>query len=142
MKRIITYNVNGIRAAVKKGLFEWMTAADPDMICIQETKAQPDQIPVVELEMMGYTSFIHSAKKKGYSGVAIFSKHEPDHVEAGMGIPKYDDEGRFLRLDFGDTSVVSVYHPSGSSGELRQAFKMQWLSDFQDYVTELKKTRP
>lgn len=142
MTRIITYNVNGIRAAIKKGLLEWISAADPDLVCIQETKAQPYQIPVVELEMLGYKSYIHSAKKKGYSGVAILSKKIPDHIEPGIGIQKYDDEGRFLRLDFGDLSVVSVYHPSGSSGEDRQAFKMQWLSDFQDYVTELRKIRP
>ncbi len=141
MKRIITYNVNGIRAAVKKGFMEWLTAADPDIICLQETKAQPEQIPVVELEMLGYKSYIHSAKKKGYSGVAILSKIDADHVEIGMGIPKYDDEGRFIRADFGEISVVSVYHPSGSSGDLRQAFKMGWLSDFQNYITELRKTR-
>jgi len=142
MTRIISYNVNGIRAAIKKGLIEWISAADPDVLCIQETKAQPDQIPLFEFEMMGYRSYAHSAKKKGYSGVAIFTKNEPDHVVAGTDIQKYDDEGRFLRLDFGDVSVVSVYHPSGSSGDERQAFKTQWLSDFQDYVTELRKTRP
>jgi len=142
MTRIISYNVNGIRAAIKKGLIEWISAAAPDVLCIQETKAQPDQIPLFEFEIMGYRSYAHSAKKKGYSGVAIFTKNEPDHVEAGTGIQKYDDEGRFLRLDFGDVSVVSVYHPSGSSGDERQAFKMQWLFDFQDYVTELRKTRP
>jgi len=142
MTRIISYNVNGIRAAIKKGLIEWISAADPDVLCIQETKAQPDQIPLFEFEIMGYRSYAHSAKKKGYSGVAIFTKNEPDHVVAGTGIQKYDDEGRFLRLDFGDVSVVSVYHPSGSSGDERQAFKMQWLFDFQDYVTELRKTRP
>jgi len=142
MTRIISYNVNGIRAAIKKGLIEWISAADPDVLCIQETKAQPDQIPLFEFEIMGYRSYAHSAKKKGYSGVAIFTKNEPDHVVAGTGIQKYDDEGRFLRLDLGDVSVVSVYHPSGSSGDERQAFKMQWLFDFQDYVTELRKTRP
>ena len=142
MKRIISYNINGIRAAIKKGLIEWIQAADPDVLCIQETKAQLDQIPLFEFEMMGYRTFAHSAKKKGYSGVAIFTKNEPDHVAVGTGIQKYDDEGRFLRLDFGDVSVVSVYHPSGSSGDERQAFKMQWLFDFQDYVTELRKTRP
>jgi exodeoxyribonuclease-3 len=92
--------------------------------------------------MMGYKSFIHSAKKKGYSGVAIFTKTIPDHVEFGMGIPVYDDEGRLLRADYGDVSVVSVYHPSGSSGDERQVFKMQWLKDFQEYVNILKKKRP
>ncbi len=142
MLRIITYNINGIRAAVKKGFMEWLAAADPDIICLQETKAQPDQIPIVELEMLGYKSYIHSAKKKGYSGVAILSKKDADHVEIGMGIPKYDDEGRFIRADFGEISVVSVYHPSGSSGDLRLAFKMEWLSDYQNYITELRKTRP
>ena len=120
---------------------EWLVAADPDIVCIQETKAQPDQIPVVELEMFGYKTYMHSAVKKGYSGVAILSKKEPDHVEIGIGIPKYDNEGRFIRADYGDISVVSVYHPSGSSGEERLAFKMQWLDDFQDYVSDLRKER-
>jgi len=142
MARIISYNVNGIRAAIKKGLIEWVQVADPDILCLQETKAQPDQIPVMDFALAGYKTFIHSAKKKGYSGVALFTKKEPDHIETGMGIKKYDDEGRFLRADFGDISVVSVYHPSGSSGDHRQAFKMEWLSDFQDYVTELRLSRP
>lgn len=142
MTRIISYNVNGIRAAVKKGFIEWLEAADPDIVCLQETKAQPDQIPVFEFEAMGYKTYIQSAQKKGYSGVTILTKKEPDHVQIGIGIEKYDFEGRFIRLDFGDISIVSVYHPSGSSGDERQAFKMQWLFDFQDYVTELRKTRP
>jgi exodeoxyribonuclease-3 len=142
MKRIISYNVNGIRAAIKKGLLEWFSAVDADIICLQETKAQPDQIPLFDIEALGYRSYWYSAKKKGYSGVAILSKQEADHVEYGMGIPKYDDEGRFIRADYGDLSVVSAYHPSGSSGELRQAFKMEWLADFQQYINELKKERP
>lgn len=142
MTKIITYNVNGIRAAVRKGFIEWIDEIDPDVVCIQETKAQTDQIPVFELETMGYKTYSFSAVKKGYSGVAILTKKEPDHIEYGMGIEKYDFEGRFIRADFGDVSVVSVYHPSGSSGDLRQDFKMQWLSDFQDYITELRKTRP
>ena len=142
MTRIITYNVNGIRAAVRKGFTEWLAATDPDIVCIQETKAQDDQIPIFELEMMGYKTFSFSAIKKGYSGVAIFTKQQPDKVETGIGIEKYDNEGRFIRADFGDVSVISVYHPSGSSGDLRQDFKMQWLSVFQDYILELRKTRP
>ena len=121
---------------------EWLSAADPDIVCLQETKAQPDQIPVFEFESMGYKTFIHSAKKKGYSGVVILSKKEPDHIEYGLGIEKYDNEGRFIRADYGDISVVSVYHPSGSSGEERLAFKMKWLDEFQEYVTNLRKTRP
>lgn len=140
--KIITYNVNGIRAAVKKGFFDWLKEENPDVVCIQETKAQPDQIPVFEFSELGYHTFSYSAEKKGYSGVAILCKQQPDHIEYGMGIEKYDREGRFLRVDFGDLSIVSVYHPSGSSGELRQAFKMEWLKDYQDYILELHKTRP
>ena len=142
MKKIISYNVNGIRAAVRKGFLDWMKAVDADIICIQETKAQPDQIPVFEFAELGYQSFVYSAQKKGYSGVAILSKTKPDHVEYGMGIPEYDYEGRMIRTDYGDVSVISVYHPSGSSGELRQAFKMRWLEDFHNYINELKKERP
>lgn len=140
--KIISYNVNGIRAALRKGLTEWLKAVDADIVCIQETKAQSEQIPAFEFEELGYINHWFSAKKKGYSGVAILTKKKPDNVFYGMGIEKYDDEGRFLRVDFGDVSIVSVYHPSGSSGELRQAFKMQWLDDFHNYINELKKTRP
>lgn len=140
--KIITYNVNGIRAAISKGLYDWIRREDPDILLLQETKAQPDQVPVLDFEMMGYRSWWHSAQKKGYSGVAILTRIEPDRVIAGMGIKKYDDEGRFIRADFGELSVVSVYHPSGSSGEERQAFKMQWLEDYYDYIAKLKKERP
>lgn len=142
MPRIITYNVNGIRAAMGKGLIDWMQSAKPDILCVQEIKANPDQVGVFEFEELGYHHFWYPAQKKGYSGVAIFSKIKPDHVEYGCGIKEYDDEGRFIRADFGDVSVVSVYHPSGSSGDDRQDFKMKWLSDFQNYVTELQKNRP
>jgi exodeoxyribonuclease-3 len=140
--KIITYNVNGIRAAVQKGFLDWLKQANPDIVCIQETKAQPDQIPVFGLAELGYLSYIFSAKKKGYSGVAIFSKTKPDHVEYGMGIEKYDYEGRMIRADYQDISVMSVYHPSGSSGDHRQSFKMEWLVDFMNYINDLKRTRP
>lgn len=140
--KIITYNVNGIRSALSKGLAGWIAAEQPDILCLQETKAQPDQIPTPELEALGYRSYFFSAVKKGYSGVAILTRREPDRVVSGMGIEKYDAEGRLLRADYGDLSVVSVYHPSGTSGDERQAFKMQWLADFQDYVSELVKERP
>lgn len=142
MKKIISYNVNGIRAAIRKGLLDWLTAVDADIVCLQETKAQPDQIPLFDIEALGYRSYWFSAQKKGYSGVAILSKTEPDHVSYGMGIQKYDDEGRFIRADYGDISVVSAYHPSGSSGEERQAFKMMWLEDYQRHIDTLKKERP
>ena len=140
--KIVTYNVNGIRAAMSKGFIDWLTATSPDVLCIQETKAQPDQIPTMDFTMAGYHTYVHSAEKKGYSGVAILSKQVPDNVVVGIGIPEYDKEGRFIRADFGDVSVISVYHPSGTSGDERQDFKMKWLDDFQNYITELKKERP
>ena len=142
VKRIITYNVNGIRAAAGKGFVEWLAQSGADVVCLQEIKALPEQIPVMELAAAGYQTYCFSAQKKGYSGVAVLSKTTPDKVVKGMGIPAYDNEGRFLRADFGDLSVVSVYHPSGTSGEERQAFKMQWLDDFTAYVEELRRERP
>lgn len=142
MKKIITYNLNGIRAAIGKGLLEWIKEIDADIMCFQETKAQLDQIPVMDFQGSGYSNYWYSAVKKGYSGVGLITKKEPDAVIYGMGIKKYDDEGRMIRADFGDISVISVYHPSGSSGEERQAFKMIWLDDFLNYITELRKTRP
>ena len=140
--RIFSYNVNGIRAAISKGLLQWLEANSPDVVCLQEIKATQDQIPLMEIEMLGYQHFWFPAKKKGYSGVAILSKITPDNVVYGMNNPEYDDEGRFIRADFGDLSVVSVYHPSGTSGDERQDFKMKWLEDFQNYVNNLRKERP
>jgi exodeoxyribonuclease III len=142
MKKIISYNVNGIRAALGKNLLDWIKIVDPDIICIQESKAQPDQIPQLDFEMAGYHTYWYSAQKKGYSGVGIITKQVPDQVVYGMNNKKYDDEGRVIRADYGDISVISVYHPSGTSGDLRQGFKYEWLDDFLDYVNELKKTRP
>lgn len=142
MKKIITYNVNGIRAAMRKGFIDWLKAAAPDIVCLQETKAQPDQIPVFDFDEAGYHHYWFSAEKKGYSGVGLLCKSKPDKVVKGMGIDKYDAEGRFIRADFGDISVVSVYHPSGSSGDMRQDFKMVWLDDFYNYIQDLQKERP
>ncbi len=142
MRRIITYNVNGIRAAMGKGLIDWMKSTDPDILCVQEIKASPEQVGVFEFEEMGYHHYWYPAQKKGYSGVAIFSKQKPDNVVYGCGIKEYDDEGRFIRADYGDISVISVYHPSGSSGDDRQAFKMKWLADFANYIEELRRERP
>ncbi|MBR1922528.1 MAG: exodeoxyribonuclease III [Paludibacteraceae bacterium] len=138
---IISYNVNGIRAAVSKGLFSWLQEADPDVFCIQESKAQPEQIPVEQMQDLGYHSFIHSADKKGYSGVCIFSKREPDQVVVGMGKPRYDSEGRVLRADYGDLTVVCVYVPSGTTGDIRQEFKMDFLEVFLQWMIRLRKER-
>lgn len=140
-KSIVTYNVNGIRAAVKKGLLDWMKDGQYDIVCLQETKCQPDQGPIEELEAMGYHHCWHSAEKKGYSSVATFSKIKPDLIVAGTGMEKYDLEGRVLRTDFGDTTILNCYFPSGSSGEIRQAFKYEFLDDFYPWVNELKKER-
>ena len=140
--KIITYNVNGIRSAVGKGLHTWLKASSPDIVCFQETKAQPDQIPVELFEELGYHHYWFSATKKGYSGVGILTKIKPDHVDFGMNIQEYDDEGRTIMAHFGDTTVMSVYHPSGTTGEERQSFKMRWLDDFLEYIIELRKTRP
>ncbi len=142
MKRIISYNVNGIRAAMKKDFVGWLQAANPDIICLQETKAQEDQVETEELKKLGYHLYWYSAQKKGYSGVAIFTKEKPLHVEYGMSHDLYDFEGRVLRADYKDYSVISVYMPSGSSGEVRQEFKIQWLEDFQNYIDTLKKKIP
>ncbi len=141
MKRIVTYNVNGIRAALSKNWMDWLKAANPDVICLQETKANPEQLDLTLFEEAGYKHYWHSAQKKGYSGVAILTKEQPDNIVYGCGIQKYDDEGRVLRVDYGDNSILSVYMPSGSSGDDRQAFKMAWLSDFQKYINSLKKER-
>ena len=142
MMRIISYNVNGIRSAISKGFLEWLDSERPDVVCLQETKAQPDQIPQFHFKELGYHSYWHSAEKKGYSGVAILSLEKPDHVEYGMGNPLYDREGRVIRADYGPLSVISVYHPSGSSGDERQAFKMKWLEHFLEYIMVLRKQKP
>lgn len=140
--KIITYNVNGIRAAINKGFLDWLSATDADVVCLQEIKALAEQIPLVEFEALGYHTYWFSAQKKGYSGVAILSKKVPDNIVFGMGIEKYDNEGRMIRADFGNLSVISVYHPSGTTGEERQSFKMEWLSDFQKYIIDLQNSRP
>lgn len=140
--KIISYNVNGVRAATKKGLLEWIGTNDFDIVCLQETKAMKEQAPLALIEEMGYKHYWHSAEKKGYSGVATFCKKEPTQVIAGCGIEKYDREGRILRTDFGDWTLLNIYFPSGSSGEERHAFKLEFLNDIYDWVNELRKERP
>lgn len=140
--KIVSYNLNGIRSAINKGLLSWLQMENPDVFCIQESKAQPEQIDTLAMQELGYHSYIHSAEKKGYSGVCIFSKQVPDRVVAGMGISAYDSEGRVLRADFGDITIVCVYIPSGTTGDARQAVKMQFLEDFLQWVTALRKERP
>lgn len=140
--KIVSYNLNGIRSAMSKGLLTWLQQYDPDVFCIQESKAQPEQIDLLAFQELGYHAYLHSAEKKGYSGVGIFSKQEPDRVVAGMGIPRYDSEGRVLRADFGDITVVCAYIPSGTTGDIRQEFKMDFLEVFLKFIKDLRKERP
>ncbi len=142
--KIITYNVNGIRAALKKGFLSWVKSADPDVLCLQEVKASKSQVlgELSLFENLGYNIYWHEAEKKGYSGVAILSKEKPRHVEIGCGIEDYDQEGRVIRADFDSVSIMSLYIPSGSSGEARQNYKMHWLAKFLDYSKKLKEEFP
>ncbi len=142
MTKIISYNVNGIRAAFRKGLSEWLTLENPDIVCIQEIKANFEQVDVKNIEELGYKHFWHSAEKKGYSGVAFFVKEEPLNVVCGCGIKSIDIEGRIIRIDYKEYSVLNVYMPSGSSGEHRQVFKMSFLNDFYNYIQGLNHSIP
>jgi exodeoxyribonuclease III len=142
MPKIISYNVNGIRSAINKGWFDWVKAAAPDIVLLQEIKAQPGQLNLSDFEAAGFGHhYWHPAVKKGYSGVAILSRTKPDHVEIGCGNELYDFEGRIIRADYGDVSVMSVYMPSGTTGDERQQFKYGFLDFFQTYIDELKKKR-
>jgi exodeoxyribonuclease-3 len=140
--KIISYNVNGIRAAIKKGFINWLATTKADVICLQETKANKDQLDLSLFEEIGYTqNFWFSAQKKGYSGVAILSKIKPNHVEYGTGIETMDFEGRNLRVDFDDFSLMSLYLPSGTN-DARLNFKLNYMAEFQEYINHLKKEIP
>ncbi|WP_167598330.1 MULTISPECIES: exodeoxyribonuclease III [Leeuwenhoekiella] len=139
--KIITYNVNGIRAAIRKGLLDWLKAANPDVLLLQETKAHKEQLDIDLFEETGYHDYWFSAQKKGYSGVAILSKKEPDNIVHGTGIDYMDHEGRNIRADFGDLSIMSMYLPSGTNID-RLEHKLRYMADFQEYAEELRKTRP
>lgn len=142
--KIISYNINGIRSASTKNLFGWLQATNADMVCFQELKAHPDQIPeiIALVENLGYHHYWYPAQKKGYSGVAILTKIKPIHVEYGCGEEWIDAEGRIIRADFEDFSLMSVYMPSGSSGEERQQKKFEFLDFFQPYISNLKTQYP
>jgi exodeoxyribonuclease-3 len=139
--KIISYNVNGIRSAISKGFVDWLKLTAPDVICLQEMKIHKDDFDAKPFEAQGYHCYMFDAVKKGYSGVGIFTKIKPDRVEAGMGLKQYDDEGRMLRIDIGDLSILSVYFPSGTTGDERQAVKMKFLDDVYGYLHNLAKTR-
>jgi len=135
--RIITLNCNGIRSAASKGFFKWLPAQDADVVCLQETKAQVHQLTDGIFQPAGYHCRFFDAERKGYSGVAVLSKRKPDRVIRGIGIPEFDQEGRYLEFQFGRLSVVSLYLPSGSSGPERQASKFRFLDAFLPYLKKL-----
>ena len=140
--KIISYNVNGIRAAMRKGLLDWLQQADPDVFCVQETKANKDQVELDQIEAAGYNHhYWFSAQKKGYSGVAIFCKQKPNHVAYGTGIESMDFEGRNIRVDFDHVSVMSLYLPSGTN-VARLEHKLEYMAMFRDYINTLKKQLP
>ena len=140
--KIISYNVNGIRAALKKGFIDWLKSANPDVICLQEIKAQKDQLDLSVFKNAGYHyNYWFSAQKKGYSGVAILSKKEPTNVVYGTGIESMDFEGRNIRVDFDGVSVMSLYLPSGTN-LARLEHKLEYMDLFQDYINTLKKEVP
>lgn len=140
--KIFSYNVNGIRAAVKKGFVDWLNENNPDIICLQEIKANKDQLDLKLFEKIGYKyNYWFSAQKKGYSGVAILSKQRPINVNYGTGIEHMDFEGRNLRIDFEKFSVMSLYLPSGTNIK-RLGYKFKYMEEFHNYIMELKKSYP
>ena len=139
--KILSYNVNGIRAALNKGFAAWLKATQADVICLQETKALEEQVDTQFLSELGYHHYWFSAQKKGYSGVAIFTKHKPQHVAYGSGIDHMDYEGRILRVDFEAFSVMSLYLPSGTNPD-RLSYKFKFMDEFREYVDQLKQEHP
>ena len=139
--KIISVNLNGIRAAHRKGFFEWMHAQDADVICLQETKAQRHQLSEEMLAPEGYHAYFNDAQKKGYSGVALYSRRQPDRVHDRLGWSHADEEGRYLRADFGRLSVVSLYLPSGTSGDERQAIKYDFMDRFLEVLKKMRRQR-
>jgi exodeoxyribonuclease-3 len=136
--RIISINLNGIRSASTKGFFEWLALQDADVICLQELKAQAQDMTATMPAPHGYHGYFHYAEKKGYSGVGIYSRVKPEQVVIGLGIDEFDAEGRYIQADFTGYSVVSLYLPSGSSGEERQAVKFKFMAAFMPHMQELR----
>lgn len=137
--KIITLNLNGIRSAARKGFMEWLARQQADVVCVQEIKAQAADMTAELLSPAGYHGHFHYAEKKGYSGVGVYSRAKPAKVATGFGVTEFDAEGRYLRADFGDLSVISLYLPSGSSGEHRQASKFRFLDTFFPLMKRLRK---
>ena len=140
--RIYSLNVNGLRSAMSKGFDKWLLTEQPDIICLQEIKAFPEQIDTSEIQKAGYQMLWHPAEKTGYSGVAVFTKVPPDATKVGMGIPEYDREGRMLQLHYPQFTLLCTYFPSGTMGDVRQEVKMAFLEEFLQYLKNLKNTHP
>ncbi len=139
--RIISLNVNGIRAATRKGLFNWLKKQKADVICFQETKAQVKVLGKENFELSGYHHYFHDAEKKGYSGVGIYCRHEPDKISTGLGWSHADKEGRYIQADFGKLSVASLYMPSGSSAEERQRIKFNFMDEYMNVLKRHVKSK-
>jgi len=139
--RIVTLNVNGIRSAARRGLFDWLAAQDADVVCLQEVRAQEDQLGDAVFRPAGYHAYFHAGTRKGYGGVAAYARVKPDSAQHGLGWPEVDAEGRYLELRFGALSVVSLYVPSGSSGPERQAVKFAFLERFMPRLRSLRRKR-
>lgn len=139
--RIITYNLNGIRAAMNKGFADWAKSSKADIICVQEIKAKQDQIDTEALKKAGYDTYFFPAEKPGYSGVGILTRIKPDNIITGSGMKTYDDEGRAIRMDLGEFTLVNWYFPSGTSGEVRQDVKMKFLDEMLPWMSRLKEER-
>lgn len=137
--RIVSINLNGIRAAAAKGFYGWLSRQDADVVCLQELRAQVEQLTTQMLAPRGYHGYFHDAEKKGYSGVAVYCRRQPDRIRMGMGWPDMDAEGRYIQADFGELSVTSVYLPSGTSGEARQAVKFSFLDRFMPFLNALRR---
>ena len=139
--KIITLNVNGIRAGQRKGLYTWMQVQRADVVCLQETKAHVEQLDAEVLAPAGYHAYFNSAAKKGYSGVALYTRRRPDRVHSRLGWPQADSEGRYLQADFGALSIVSIYLPSGSSGPERQAVKFDFMKRLLPVLKKMRRQK-
>ncbi|HOO38626.1 MAG TPA: exodeoxyribonuclease III [Deltaproteobacteria bacterium] len=137
--KIVSWNVNGLRAVIKNGFIDSVSDIDPDILCIQETRAHKDQISI---DLLEYTKYWYSAQKKGYSGTAIFSKIEPTNVSYGLGIPEHDNEGRVITLEFNDFYLVNVYTPNSQHELVRLEYRQIWDSEFLAFVKRLEETKP
>jgi exodeoxyribonuclease-3 len=137
--KMLSWNINGLRSAERKGFFEWLAKENADIVCLQETKIASDQLTASHKEPKGYASYFSHAQKKGYSGVAIYTKEKPISIKEGLGIKHFDDEGRVLQADYGDFVLMNIYYPNGKASEVRLQYKLDFYDAFYDFAARLKK---